>query len=73
MKPLKTLDEHNAARRLAHDDWWQHMNEPRKNGIACPQCGGEMVDTNPSITLTSNPPQKNVSCPACSYTGYRIA
>jgi len=44
---------------------------PRPNGIACPKCAHELVDTNQGITLASYPPQKDVSCPECGYRGYR--
>jgi DNA-directed RNA polymerase subunit RPC12/RpoP len=50
-----------------------YSNEPKSNGIACPKCGNELMDTNPMMTLTSHPAQKNVHCPKCEYTGYRIA
>jgi len=45
---------------------------PRPNGIACPLCGHELVDTDNTI-LASYPPQKNVGCMECGYRGYRIA
>jgi DNA-directed RNA polymerase subunit RPC12/RpoP len=50
-----------------------YSNEPKSNGIACPKCGNELMDTNPMMTLTSYPAQKNIHCPKCGYTGYRIA
>lgn len=46
---------------------------PRPNGIACPECGHELLDSQPLITFTSNPPQKNIHCPECDYIGFRIA
>ena len=63
---MKTLEQHNAERR-------KDINRPHPNGIACPQCGKELWDTHPMCILTSNPPQKNVHCPACQYRGYRVA
>ena len=66
---MKTLDEHNAERRRLHS----LGNEPRPNGIACPTCGSELLDLNPMETFTSNPPQKKIGCPKCSYVGYRVA
>lgn len=70
-KVLKSLDEHNAERH----DYYRvaDIKNPVPNGIACPTCGKEMVDTNPYVILTSDPPQMNVRCPACGYTGYRVA
>ena len=70
---MKSLDEFNAERRKERFEWKEAWNKPRKNGIACPKCGGELADSSPSITLTSDPPQKNVSCEACGYKGYRVA
>ena len=48
---------------------------PVFNGIACPKCGEELLDTKPNETLTSIPPKKNVGCSSeeCDYMGYRIA
>jgi hypothetical protein len=68
-KKLKSLEESNAeSRRLA---FAMNDNSPKPNGIACPKCGKELMDTNPMSTLTSNPLQKNVHCPKCEYSGYR--
>lgn len=72
---LKTLEQHNKERweaYKAHDDM---MRNGRTNGIACPKCGAELFDTQPNMTLTSNPPKKYIGCRAdgCDYTGYRIA
>lgn len=71
VKPLKSLDIHNAQQAEAH--WRANDPSPRPNGIACPQCGHELKDSRPIVTLTSNPPQKDVHCDACDYRGYRIA
>jgi hypothetical protein len=46
---------------------------PEPNGIACPRCGEELWDTQPNITLTSNPPRKEVHCPSCGFTSTRVA
>ena len=70
-KKLKNLAEHNANASSAQ--WAMMDNSPVLNGIACPKCGAEMYDTNPMITLTSMPAQKNVHCGKCDYVGYRIA
>ena len=71
-KKLKSLEEHNTTTANSH--WWQFNSiEPRPNGIACPHCAEELVDSNPMITFTSFPPKKNVNCSKCDYVGYRIA
>lgn len=67
---LKTLEEHNSERYKVHNSY---SSRPRPNGIACPKCGSELVDSDPSTQLASNPPQKNINCPSCNYIGYRIA
>lgn len=68
-KILKSLSEFNEERRWFYED----NTKPKPNGIACPKCGEELWDKEPSITYTSNPPQKKVACIACDYEGYRIA
>lgn len=69
---MKSLDEFNAERREQHGNL-EMARKPHPNGIACPDCGKELWDSAPMMTLTSNPPQKNVHCPACNYHGYRVA
>lgn len=70
-KRLHDLASFNVARSKSYRR--DHGPAPRPNGIACPTCSGELVDSHPGITLTSNPPQVNVACPACGFTGYRVA
>ena len=70
-KNLKNLDEYNAQQSTFHMNLYS--NKPELNGIACPKCGKELYDSNPMITLTSMPPEKNVHCSKCDYVGYRIA
>ena len=71
-KKLKSLEEHTMNSTF---HWGLMMRNPVPNGIACPKCGEELLDTQPNVTLTSMPPQKNVGCSSdkCDYTGYRIA
>lgn len=69
---LKSLEGHNASRSKAYDVI-ASINLPRPNGIACPKCGTELIDSDPTMTLASNPPQTNIKCPSCDYVGYRIA
>lgn len=66
-KPLKTLAEHNAARRRAYN--WS-LDPVNLNGIECPQCGQELHDV--GNKLMSWPPQKHIAC-NCGYKGLRIA
>ena len=71
MEKLKTLKEHNEKRR--NDHLSLNDNSPQPNGIACPDCDAELLDSEPMMTLLSNPPKKNVHCDSCKYIGYRIA
>lgn len=72
-QPLQSLEEFNKKRREFYDKIDASHNKPRTNGIACPKCGAELVDSNPSSTLMSNPPKKDIHCLSCDYSGYRIA
>jgi hypothetical protein len=67
---LVSLDEHNSEAWDTRTGWFS--NEPKPNGIECPECGEELMDTNPNETLISYPAKKNVHCPKCEYRGYRI-
>ena len=69
---MKTLAEHDAEKMALYLQL-QRMSQAHANGIACPRCGEELWDTNPMVTLTSNPPRKQVRCVACCYAGTRIA
>ena len=69
MDKLISLEEYNNLARKR----WNAFQSSYKNGIACPRCGEELYDTNPSIELTSYPPKKDIHCNNCKYTGYRIS
>ena len=69
-KKLKSLSEHNGIQWSTQSQIFD--NKPKKNGIACPKCGEELWDSNPMVTLTSHPAQKNIHCD-CGYSGYRLA
>jgi len=70
-RKLKNLAEHNGEARAFQNA--MNNSLPRLNGIACPKCSEELYDTNPMVTLTSIPAQKNVHCSKCNYIGYRVA
>ena len=69
---MKSLNEHNNNAIETTITTAQNWGKPVKNGISCDHCGKELFDTNPSVTLTSNPPQKNVHCECCDFKGYRF-
>ncbi len=64
MKKLISLEEHNATKRSVPKSF--------PNGIACPNCGEELFDSLPRITLESLPPKLRIHCNSCDYKGYRI-
>lgn len=66
-RDAKTLTEWNTHRFKAY----ARPEYPRKNGILCDQCGGELRDTD-GFVLASNPPRMKVDCPSCGWAGYRI-
>jgi len=68
---MKTLKEYNPYAYNRSIDTINEFGKPRKNGIACDECGDELWDSNPSVTLTSLPAQKNVHCDKCGFRGYR--
>lgn len=68
---LKSLDDHNKERQ----QMWNALHgatAARPNGLACPTCGIELMDTNPFETLTSFPAKKAIHC-KCGYRGHRLA
>lgn len=66
---LKSLEGHNKEAREHYRDMDKY---PRSNGLACPNCGRELMDSDPMM-LTSSPPQRNVHCSGCGFIGYRVA
>ena len=70
MKKLQSLAENNA--KAFSIQYELNSNKPIKNGIACPSCGNELLDSSPIVTLTSIPAQKNTHCDKCDYVGYRF-
>lgn len=68
-KKLKSMSEHNTQVRTEHEN---KSKVSRLNGIACPNCGLELTDLNPSqITRTNSVPYTTVGCQHCAYTGIR--
>lgn len=69
MPDLISLEDHNRSRAQRVG---QFGSAPIPNGIACPECGKELVDSTPDMVLTSWPAQHRVHCPSCNYTGTRL-
>lgn len=56
---MKTVDEYEEEKRLARQN--------HGTGIQCPQCGDELIESNPLMILTTYPARKAVHCPTCKY------
>jgi predicted RNA-binding Zn-ribbon protein involved in translation (DUF1610 family) len=69
MRKLKSLEENN--KEVTNLFYKLNDNSPRPNGIACPECGEELLDSEPNVVLLSNPVRYNIHCPKCGYAGYR--
>lgn len=46
--------------------------EPKLNGLHCPDCGAQLMDTTPNTTYTSHPAQMKIQCSNCVYEGWRF-
>lgn len=67
---LKSLEESN---KQALGIWGPTKLECKvKNGIACPECGAELFDTNTFQQLATWPPQYRVHCENCDFEGTRF-
>ena len=64
---MKTLQEFNENALMIHADLTKY---PKPNGIECPECKKELMDSD-CMVLCSYPPKKNVEC-ECGYRGYRF-
>jgi predicted RNA-binding Zn-ribbon protein involved in translation (DUF1610 family) len=63
--PLVSLEDHNRRHQA-------FPTSTRRNGIACPQCGEELVDSKPGTALLTNPLQYLIHCPTCTFKGTRL-
>lgn len=69
MAELISLHEHNAQRQ---QPVYYPVSKPIPNGIACPECGKELVDSSPDWALPTYPIQYRIHCPSCGYDGTRL-
>ena len=69
LTPLATWNAQAEAR--AYNE--SHSTKPTPNGIACPTCGHELLDSCPMQEITTNTPLKRIRCPNCGYKGTRVA
>ena len=49
-----------------------YLSQLLENGIECPECGEELLDSRPNLVLTSSPPKLGIHCEKCNYKGTRI-
>ena len=70
-KHLKSLRDWNQEQQELWDRAQPAPDKP--NGLQCPDCGEELVDPQPHVLITEDPPAKDVRCLACGYKGRRIA
>lgn len=68
-KTLISLEENNRAKMALRSGV---STKCKGNGIACPNCGKELVDTTPGFPLMSDPPRYPAHCPHCSWRGERL-
>jgi len=61
---MKTIEGNNQGLRIL---------ERVGTGVQCPNCGDELIETNPGVILTSYPEQKSVHCQNCKYSNYILA
>ena len=70
MKKLQDLESFNKSRQEEYD----RVTSPCRNEIACPECGAELYDSNPSQVeyYPNTPPRMKIHCVSCVFWGYRL-
>lgn len=66
---LKSLEQFNREQA----ELYRRLDETHPNGIACPECGSQLWDSNPSVLVLTKPPRVHIHCPACGFSGSRVA
>lgn len=65
---LTPLEEHNRRKQIP----LMGTRPSMPNGIACPNCGKELMDSSPDYALLTHPIQYRVHCPHCDWSGTRF-
>lgn len=65
---MKTLSEHNKEMR-ERDEFIRRT--AHLAGVACDDCGTEMMLRTPGVVNASNPPTQWVDCPHCGKSGLK--
>ena len=61
---LKSLEEYENEREKREE---RARRDRNKTGIACPECGSELLFVDPGVVLLTSPPQKGVKCSQCDF------
>ncbi len=67
---LISLYAHNEKAGMAY--YKARTGKPKPNGLGCPDCGSELLDTSQDIMLLTSPPKLNVHCSHCEFKGFRV-
>jgi ribosomal protein S27E len=75
MSKLTTLEDHNKVKYFDQVKAIATFGSPiyYRNGIQCPKCGEELVDSHGHTILFSQIPQYSIKCVkgGCGFTGLR--
>lgn len=70
-KILISLEQFNRRKEEIFQEVFKVRNAP--NGIACPDCGSELMDTYGGFVALSVPPKRAVHCPICNFNSFRLS
>ena len=68
MEKLISLEDFNKSR----EQNFSIFSYPKPNGIECPKCKAEMMDSTGEM-LCTHPPQRAIHCKNCDLIAFRIA
>lgn len=74
MQEIRKLQALKSFNRLRQEEF-NRVRSPCRNGIACPECGVELYDSNSSPVKFSYeaPPKKKIYCANCDFWGHRLS
>jgi transposase len=64
---LKSLEEYERERSAVVE-----AVVPNRTGVSCPECGAELISDGNSL-ISTLPPMKRVTCPACEFSKVVLA
>ena len=68
MSTLKTLEQYNKEKAEQYNEHAVVLT----NGIECPKCKSPLYDTTNIIIYLTYPPQKDIHCKKCNWSGLRV-